>query len=53
MAQLPIYTYEVIIDGPVQKDGSTWWKYNVIDYSSDDVISGWMVENREWFERSY
>ncbi|MBI9042970.1 MAG: DUF3160 domain-containing protein [Anaerolineaceae bacterium] len=40
--------YLTIIDGPIQADGFTWWKVN-----GDVTKEGWVVENQDWYMRSY
>jgi hypothetical protein len=46
--QLSTDTYVEIIDGPIQADGYTWWKFQLSGESS-----GWAVEDQEWYVRSY
>lgn len=46
--------YLTILDGPVQADDYTWWKYEILySQSSGEPTIGWVVEDRDWFERSY
>jgi Protein of unknown function (DUF3160)/Bacterial SH3 domain len=51
--QLSPGEYVEIIDGPVQMDGFTWWKFQIDAWFSDTFPTGWAVENLEWFTRSY
>jgi len=44
--------YVEIVDGPVQANGYTWWKFKIYDWSSSEEKTGWAVENQEWYERS-
>jgi hypothetical protein len=53
LMQLKYYDYVEIIDGPVQADGFTWWKFKIYDMSSGVEPTGWAVENQDWYERSY
>jgi hypothetical protein len=46
-------TYITIIEGPILADGYTWWKYEVEDWTSGKLITGWAVENQQWYDRSY
>jgi len=39
-----------IVDGPVQADGYTWWKF-LVNGNSDQGIEGWATENQESFQR--
>ncbi|MEJ5201992.1 MAG: DUF3160 domain-containing protein [Anaerolineales bacterium] len=43
-----VETYLTIIDGPVNADGYRWWKIKLYDDTE-----GWIVENQEWYQRSY
>jgi hypothetical protein len=56
LAQLKPESYLEIVDGPVQANGYTWWKFQC-DYCWDGENNiegaGWAVENQEWYERSY
>jgi hypothetical protein len=47
--QLHTEDYVEIIDGPVSAGGYTWWK---VQSSFDETISGWAVENQDWYKRS-
>jgi len=49
VAQLHTEDYLEIIDGPVKASGYTWWK---VQSAFDTAISGWAVENQEWYKRS-
>jgi len=49
--QLKTGEYVEIIGGPVSADGHTWWNIKDLDYSQE--LSGWAVENHDWYERSY
>ncbi|MBA4385852.1 MAG: hypothetical protein C0410_14030 [Anaerolinea sp.] len=50
LSQLTTDDYVEIIDGPMLADGFTWWK---IKTWAQQEIEGWVVENPEWFVRSY
>jgi hypothetical protein len=52
ITQLATGYYVEIVDGPVQSDGYTWWKFQVDVWDSAPII-GWAVEDQEWYERSY
>jgi len=41
-------TYLTIENGPVDADGYRWWKVKL-----DEGTEGWVVENQEWYQRSY
>jgi hypothetical protein len=51
--QLKSQDYVEIIDGPVQANGYTWWKFKINDFSGDTAPTGWAVENQDWYARSY
>jgi len=53
MTQLKTGDYGEIVDGPVQAEGYTWWKFKLYDWSSDVERTGWAVENQDWYVRSY
>jgi hypothetical protein len=53
LAQLKTSDYVEIVDGPVQADGYTWWKFKLYNLGSDTPTSGWAVENQQWYVRSY
>jgi hypothetical protein len=44
--------YVMIVDGPVQAEGFTWWKFSLNPYSESQV-EGWAVENQAWYERAW
>ena len=44
--------YMLILDGPVQADGFTWWKFRT-DLNSDQQVEGWAVEDPDWYQRSW
>jgi hypothetical protein len=47
LGQLQAWDYVMIIDGPVDQEGHTWWK---IRLEFDDQ-TGWVAENSGWLER--
>jgi len=49
--QLKAYDYIEILDGPVVVDGDTWW--NIQCLGCGDDTPGWVIENQEWFLRSF
>jgi len=53
LMQLKPWDYVEIIDGPVQANGYTWWKFKILDSSYGSEPMGWAVEDQEWYERSY
>jgi Protein of unknown function (DUF3160) len=54
LRQLRPDNYLTIIGGPVKANDETWWNYEIlISQSGDEPTIGWVVENRDWFERSY
>jgi hypothetical protein len=53
LMQLKTGDYVEIVDGPIQANGYTWWKFKIYDYSVDPMPTGWAVENQDWYERSY
>ena len=50
-AQMTNGDYIQILDGPVVANGDTWW--NIQCLGCGDDTPGWVVENQEWFLRSY
>ena len=50
MRQLQPGDLVILIDGPVQADGLTWWKFN-LDPNGSAPLEGWMVESQEFYER--
>jgi len=50
VTQLETGDYVEIIDGPIQADGHTWWKFPIHSGNSN---SGWAVEDQGWYARSY
>jgi hypothetical protein len=44
--------YMLILDGPVQADGFTWWKFRT-DLNSDQQVEGWAVEDPDWYQRAW
>jgi hypothetical protein len=53
LQQLHTDDYVEIVDGPVQADGYTWWKFQLDSWSTDQKPTGWAVEDQEWYIRSY
>jgi len=53
IAQLKTDDYVEIVDGPLQADGYTWWKFKLYGGGSDTETSGWAVEDQQWYVRSY
>lgn len=51
ITQLKTGNYVEIVDGPVQANGYTWWKFNLL--SGGTETAGWAVEDQEWYVRSY
>jgi len=49
ITQIETGEYVEIVDGPVQADGYTWWKFKL----SYLETTGWAVEDQEWYVRSY
>jgi hypothetical protein len=45
--------YVMIVDGPVEADGSTWWKVSGLMPEGEESVEGWVVENKDWFERAW
>jgi hypothetical protein len=41
-----------IVDGPILADGYTWWKLEPA-WSYGQELSGWAVEQQDWYWRSY
>ena len=52
VAKLQPGTYVELIDGPVNADGYTWWKYNLLTFDNA-VMEGWAVEHQDWYERAW
>lgn len=50
LAKLEFETYFTIIDGPVKNADDTWWK---VQLAWGEVTEGWVLENQEWYARSY
>lgn len=50
VTQLLTGDYVEIIDGPIQANGYTWWKFRIHTGNGGE---GWAVENQEWYARSY
>lgn len=44
--------YVMIVDGPVQAEGLTWWKFR-LDLNAEEPVDGWAVENADWYERAW
>ena len=40
----------VIVDGPVETDGTLWWKFKA-DPLSANPSEGWALANQSWYER--
>ncbi|MBN2146425.1 MAG: DUF3160 domain-containing protein [Anaerolineales bacterium] len=53
IAQLATNDYIEIVDGPIQANGYTWWKIELYSWGDPTVISGWAVEDPQWYARSY
>lgn len=53
ITQLKTGEYVDILDGPVQANGFTWWKFRLYDWSTGVETTGWAVENQAWYVRSY
>jgi Protein of unknown function (DUF3160)/Bacterial SH3 domain len=53
ITQLKTGDYVEIVDGPIQANGYTWWKFKVYAWTSDVETTGWAVEDQEWYVRSY
>ncbi|MFC2028591.1 DUF3160 domain-containing protein [Chloroflexota bacterium] len=51
LQQLTAGTYIEIVDGPMVTDGDTWWQIKCL--SCGDESPGWVIENQEWYLRSY
>jgi Protein of unknown function (DUF3160)/Bacterial SH3 domain len=51
ITQLKTGDYVEVVDGPVQANGYTWWKFKL--YSGNVETTGWAVEDQEWYVRSY
>ena len=45
--------YVLLVDGPVEADGSTWWKVSVLNGEGEQPEEGWVIENQDWFERAW
>jgi hypothetical protein len=41
-----------ILEGPVQADGYTWWKFQATA-ADGQLVEGWGVENEDWYERAW
>ena len=50
LGQLKAGDYIQIIDGAVDADGHTWWKFQSF---YDSTLIGWGVENQAWYARSF
>ena len=48
--QLQTGDYVIIVDGPTQAAGFTWWK---LELAMDPSVSAWAVENPAWYERAW
>ena len=55
LGQLKPGNFVAITEGPVVQDGYTWWKVACewCDIEGDQQAEGWVVENQEWYVRSY
>ncbi len=42
-----------MIDGPIEAEGSTWWKIAILDDRDTFSAAGWVIQNQDWFERVY
>ncbi len=47
--QLGIDVYLEIIDGPTENSTGTWWKVRNLNNNKE----GWVLENQDWYSRSY
>ncbi len=45
--------YVMIVDGPVEADGSIWWKVSGLMPEGEESVEGWVVQNKDWFERAW
>jgi hypothetical protein len=50
--QLQPGDYVMIVDGPVQADGFTWWEFS-LQFVTHDTLHGWAVQERDWYERAW
>ena len=50
--KLQLGEYVMIVEGPIQAEGFTWWKLQA-DLHAQEPIEGWAVENPEWYERAW
>jgi hypothetical protein len=50
--QMSAGDYVTILDGPVQAEGFTWWKFNLDPYEAVPR-EGWAVQNPYWYERAW
>jgi len=50
--KLQVGEYVMIVEGPIQAEGFTWWKLQA-DLHAQEPIEGWAVENPEWYERAW
>jgi hypothetical protein len=53
LTQLTTGDYVEIVDGPVQENGYTWWNFKLHAWGINAETTGWAVENRDWYVRSY
>lgn len=52
LMQLTPFTYLTIVDGPVQANGHTWWKFEIFSWNGEANPTGWAVEDQQWYMRS-
>lgn len=50
--RLVVGEYAMIVEGPLQAEGYTWWKLR-LDLQEDDPIEGWAVGDPFWYERAW
>jgi hypothetical protein len=37
----------ILVDGPVQADSYTWWKFKLYSWDSSSETTGWAVEDQD------
>lgn len=52
LLQLDQDSYVEIVDGPLSADGYIWWKIKYFDHNTGNDITGWAVEDQQWYARS-
>ena len=48
--RLQVGDYIIIVEGPTQAGGATWWKFKQIN-EGGETVEGWSDAKEEWFER--